>query len=158
MKIIYHCFGGSHSSVICAALHLGMLSKNQKPSLEELLKLPYFDKTGAYDFGNFRFMGIDELGNEIYVLGKKSLADNYTILLTSIADILGVKDQIIALDTNSRVNWIMKIGGFLSRRLGFVCIGRFLLTIGINQVFTELVFLVEKNKRQIIMRQNEGAN
>lgn len=152
MKVIYHCFGGSHSSVICAALHLGMLDKKRIPSLAELLALPYFDKTGADDFGNFRFMGIDEMGNEIYVLGKKSLADRYTLLIMNIADILGVKNEIIALDTNCKVNWIMKIGGFLSRRLMLVSLGRFLLGLGLKKAFPELVLLVEKNLEEIAER------
>lgn len=158
MKVIYHCFGGSHSSVICAALHLGILDKGRVPSLEELLRLPYFDKTGAYDFGNFRFMGIDKMGNEIYVLGKKSLADRYTLLITGIADILGVKNEIMALDTNCKVNWIMKIGGFLSRRVGLVSLGRFLLGIGIKKAFPELVLLVEKTEKEIAKAEKEGAN
>lgn len=126
--------------------------------MDELLRLPYFDKTGAYDFGNFRFMGIDEMRNEIYVLGKKSLADRYTLLIMSIADILGVKHEIIALDTNCKVNLIMKIGGFLSRRLNLVSLGRFLLGIGLKRAFPELVLLVEKTKKQIAKGAKEGAN
>ena len=44
MKIIYHCYGGSHSSVIAAALHLGLLAKDRIPNETELMAIPYFDK------------------------------------------------------------------------------------------------------------------
>ncbi|HEX3010797.1 MAG TPA: DUF3189 family protein, partial [Syntrophomonadaceae bacterium] len=39
MKIIYHCFGGSHSSVTAAAIHLGLIEKHRPPSMEELMSL-----------------------------------------------------------------------------------------------------------------------
>ena len=45
MKIIYHCFGGSHSSVSAAALHLGLLDRQRTPTEEELVRIPYYDKT-----------------------------------------------------------------------------------------------------------------
>jgi hypothetical protein len=31
MKIIYHCYGGTHSSVIAAAIHLGLLPEDRVP-------------------------------------------------------------------------------------------------------------------------------
>jgi len=37
MKIIYHCFGGSHSSVLAAALHLGIIDKNKVPGMSEVV-------------------------------------------------------------------------------------------------------------------------
>jgi hypothetical protein len=71
MKIIYHCFGGSHSSVTAAALHLGMLDKTRIPTREQLMDVPYYDKTSDEDFGSIRYMGTDEFGHDVYVLGKK---------------------------------------------------------------------------------------
>ena len=73
LKIIYHCYGGSHSSVIAAALHLKWIDKDRLPSEEEMMAIPYYDKTDNGDFGSILFIGIDESGNEIYVLGKKGM-------------------------------------------------------------------------------------
>lgn len=143
MKIIYHCFGGSHSSVTAAALHLGLIEKNRLPTMDEMMALPYFDKTNDSDFGSIRFMGIDEYGNEIYVLGKKSLGDRFSNVLTGIAELLGAKDEIMPVNCMTRVNWAMKLGGFASRRIGLVSLGRPVLGQGTRKAFLNLVNLVE---------------
>lgn len=143
MKVIYHCYGGAHSSVIAAALHLKLIEKHRLPSIEEMMAIPYYDKTDNGDFGSIRFMGIDESGNEVYVLGKKSMGDKYTQILVGVAEILGVGDQIIATDCLNRVNMSMKLGGFLSRRVGLVFPGRPVLSRGTRKAFMTLVNLVE---------------
>lgn len=143
MKVIYHCYGGAHSSVIAAALHLKLIEKHRLPSIEEMMAIPYYDKTDNGDFGSIRFMGIDESGNEVYVLGKKSMGDRYTQILVGVAEILGVGDQIIATDCLNRVNMSMKLGGFLSRRVGLVFPGRPVLLRGTRKAFMTLVNLVE---------------
>lgn len=143
MIIIYHCYGGSHSSVIAAALHLGWLSKTQKPSFEDMLALPYFDKTTDDDFGTIHYMGVDEYGNEVYVLGKKSMGDRCTKIMNGIAHIMGKEKELLAVNCMTRVNWMMKIGGFASRRMGMVRMGRPVLNMGTQTAFTDLVNLVE---------------
>jgi xylulokinase len=47
MKIIYHCYGGSHSSVLAAAIHTGRLNPERLPTGEELMALPYFTQSGT---------------------------------------------------------------------------------------------------------------
>jgi hypothetical protein len=143
VKIIYHCFGGAHSSVLAAALHLGLIDKKKSPSMEELLALPYFDKTCDEDFGSIRFMGIDESGNEVYILGKKNMGKRYSNILLGIAEILGAKNELIAVDCMSRVNLNMKLGGFTSRRMGMVKLGRPVLGWGTRATFKALVNLAE---------------
>lgn len=143
MKIIYHCFGGSHSSVLAASLHLGLIEKNHLPTMDEMMALPYFDKTTNDDFGSIRFMGIDEYKNEVYVLGKKSMGDRYSNILTGIAEILGSKEQLITVNCMNQVNWSMKLGGFTSRRMGLISLGRPVLGRGTRDAFLNLVNLVE---------------
>jgi len=143
LKIIYHCFGGSHSSVLAAALHLGLISKDKLPTASELLALPYFDKTTNEDFGSIRLVGVDEYDNQIYVLGKKSMGNRYARMLEGVAEILGARDQLLAVNCMSRVNWFMKLGGFTSRRLGAATLGRPVLEKGTVDAFFKLVNLVE---------------
>jgi len=152
MVIIYHCFGGSHSSVTAAALHLELIDKKKLPDIKELLLLPYFDKTTDDDFGNIRFMGVDEFNNKIYVLGRKCMMDRFTGILTGLADILGKKDQLMVVNCMTPVNWKMKIGGFVSRRMGLVSVGRPILEIGTKHAFMELVHLVDVTKESIIKK------
>ncbi|MDD3852322.1 MAG: DUF3189 family protein [Syntrophomonadaceae bacterium] len=143
MIIIYHCFGGSHSSVTAAALHLGLLEKNRIPSAEELMAIPYYDKTVNGDFGHIRFMGVDEYNNRIYVLGKKALGDRCNNILVGISRILGASEKVIPVNTMTSVNWFMKLGGFGSRRLGIVWPGRNMVSYGTQKAFFDLVNLVE---------------
>lgn len=152
MNIIYHCFGGAHSSVTAAALHLGLLPKDRLPTLQELMAIPYFDNTDNSNFGSIRFMGLDEYKNAIYVLGKKSLGDRYTNIIHGIAEIMGVRHQVLAVNTMPHVNWVMKIGGFISRRVGMVFIGRPLVGLGTRKVYWALVNLVEITRLQALDR------
>lgn len=155
MIIIYHCFGGSHSSVTAAALHLGLIDRHRPPSDEELMSLPYFDKTTNNDFGSIRFMGVDEYGNQVYVMGKKSLGDRFTNMLMGIADILGKSNQVMAINTMDRVNISMKLGGFTSRRIGLPALGRPVVTRGTRSAFFQLVNLVEITRLKV-MRKVQG--
>jgi hypothetical protein len=143
MKVIYHCYGGSHSSVMAAALHLGLLAKDRLPTAEELIALPYYDKTTNADFGSVRFMGIDEYKNEVFVLGKKNMGDRYSNLLMGIAKILGAEEHLLVVNCMNRVNLAMKLGGFSSRKMGVVSLGRPVLVHGSRKAFLELVNLVE---------------
>jgi len=143
MKIIYHCFGGSHSSVTAAALHLGLLNKDSLPTWEDLIMLPYYDKTSDADFGSIRYMGTDEFGHEVYVLGKKSLGDRYSSILMGVAQLLQRQDQLLLVNCTGVLNWSMKLGGFTSRRMRLVSIGRPVVSWGTQQAFRQLVNLVE---------------
>lgn len=142
MKIIYHCFGGSHSSVTAASLHLGLLAKDRLPSAEELMALPYYDKTNNQDFGAIHYMGRDEQGNDIYVLGKKSLGNRFSNVLMGVAELLG-KEEILAINVMDRVNISMKLGGFTSRRLHIPFLGRPVVIWGTRQAFKSMISLIE---------------
>ncbi|HHW60786.1 MAG TPA: DUF3189 family protein [Syntrophomonadaceae bacterium] len=144
MVIIYHCFGGSHSSVTAAAIHLGMLRKDRIPSARELNELPYYDKTSEADFGTIRYMGKDEWDNDVYILGKKSMGDRYNAILTGVAALLGQSTAILPVNCMSHVNWSMKIGGFISRRLQIEFLGRPIVIWGTQKAFYHLVKLVEE--------------
>ncbi|QGT99837.1 hypothetical protein SYNTR_1244 [Candidatus Syntrophocurvum alkaliphilum] len=152
MKIIYHCFGGAHSSVVAASIHLGLLQKHRPPTAEELMSIPYYDKTNNNHFGTIRFMGIDEYGNDIYVLGKKSLGDRFSNILMGIAEILGVKNNILTINTMNNINVIMKIGGFMSRRLGWVSIGRPIVIKGTQSSFFDIVRVVDQIKLKVMTK------
>ncbi len=157
MNIIYHCFGGSHSSVTAAALHLGLLPRDRRPTLEELMAIPYFDNTDNSNFGSIRFMGVDEYENVVYILGKKSLGNRYSNVLHGTAETLGVGDQILAVNTMPNVNWFMKIGGFISRRIGIVILGRPLVGIGTQQAYFALASLVDATRLQCMDRRQVRA-
>ncbi|HPF20247.1 MAG TPA: DUF3189 family protein [Syntrophomonas sp.] len=150
MKIIYHCFGGSHSSVTAAALHLGLLSRERLPTAAELMALPYYDKTSNGDFGSIHYMGSDEDGNEVYILGKKSLGNRFGCLLRGVAEILGKDNQLLVVNVMDRVNASMKLGGFTSRRIGIPALGRPVVIQGTQQAFEAMCNLVETVKISVL--------
>ena len=158
MKIIYHCFGGSHSSVTAAALHLGLLNKYSLPTGEDLMKLPYYDKTSDADFGSIRYMGTDEFDHEVYVLGKKSLGDRYSSILMGVAQLLHKQDQLLLVNCTGVLNWSMKLGGFTSRRMRLVSIGRPVVSWGTQQAYRRLVSLVEVTRLRAAQSHQANIN
>lgn len=151
MKIVYHCYGGSHSSVTAAAIHLGYLTADRKPTPGALMMVPFFDKQTDKDHGKFKLMGKDEMGNQIYICGCRSLGTKMEKALHGIAKITDIPmDDVIFVDTLKGVNSLMRIGGFLSRKLRLVGLGRPIVLRGTVNAFNNFVKIVEevKNKMQ----------
>lgn len=137
-----------------AALHLGLLNRNIIPTADDLIKIPFYDKTNDSDFGSIRFMGTDEFGHDIYVMGKKSFSSRYVSVLLGVAEILGSRDKLIMVNCMDRVNWSMKIGGFTSRRLGWAMLGRPIVSWGTRKAFTQLMNLVEITRLKALRSNN----
>lgn len=149
-KIIYHCYGGAHSSVVAAAIHLGKLDAKRIPKAEELLALTLFDRQTQDGHGQLHFFGFDEGNNEVYSVGCRNVGGVMEIFLTEIAQILGFTGDLFFVDTLHCVGWLMRIGGYISRRLGLVSLGRPLVVEGTRAVYPQLVDLVQKVKARVL--------
>jgi hypothetical protein len=148
MKIIYHCYGGTHSSVMAASLHLGILDSEKSPSKEELLACPYFDEVKSKDSGKINFVGRDENNNEVYVMGCKGAGKIIETFAEDLMRIMGNNhEELVMADTKPCLNILMKLGGLLSRRLYLLGIGRFFLYLGSKIAFKKIRSLVEEVKR-----------
>lgn len=151
MKIIYHCFGGSHSSVTAAALHLGLIPETRLPSPQELKNIPYFDQQLAEDHGDFKYMGEDKEGNQVYIIGKRNLGSMFEPLIRGLARIFSIpQDEMLVVDTLPCVNWIMVLGGILSRKLGVVSVGRPIVIYGTSQAHGNFIKLVDQVKTTVM--------
>ncbi|NLV15929.1 MAG: DUF3189 family protein [Syntrophomonadaceae bacterium] len=139
MKVIYHCFGGSHSSVTAAAIHLGILPPHSVPDTHQLLSLPYYDKTPGNEYGKIRFVGVSSDGHQVYVLGKENLGDRMNEIFYEIGRLLDLDNEFVAVNTMPSVNIFMMLGGYLSRRLGLARLGRPILVFGTRLAFPRLV-------------------
>lgn len=147
MHIIYHCYGGAHSSVTAASIHLGFIAEEGIPGNEELMTLPYYDQPTKKDHGLLRFLGIDKAGNRVYIIGRRNLRKCFPQLFQSLAGLLNVSaEELIIIDTVPYVNLLMMLGGFTSRRLGWVDLGRPLVLRGTKKAFPDFVKLVRKTK------------
>lgn len=147
MKIIYHCYGGAHSSVTAASIHLELLSTSRGPSLQDIQNMPYFDQQKNNDHGKLRLMGNDQYGNQIFIIGRRNSAIFLENIYQGMAEIFGMPDnEILMVNVMPYVNWRMVLGGFLSRRLGLINIGRPIVSIGTRDAFFKLLSLVQKVK------------
>ncbi|NLN22242.1 MAG: DUF3189 family protein [Syntrophomonadaceae bacterium] len=148
-KIIYHCYGGSHSSVITAGIYLGILPKNRVASKAELLDVPHFDQKETVIHGRLRFIGRDIKGNEVLVLGKRMAGPDITVFLHNISELFSCREEIEAVDTTFPINPLMVIGGFLSRGLNLVTLGRPLVILGTQIAYPYLVQIAEDAQNRI---------
>ncbi|SNS23992.1 Protein of unknown function [Anaerovirgula multivorans] len=149
MKIVYSCFGGAHSSVVTAAIHMGYLPMNRLPSKEEILAVPNYDKAQNHEIGMPHHMGVDARNHMIYIMGMGHSRGYYTKMLYEFYNeiIPNKKKDIVIIDVTSLLNNRTRLGGFMSRRLNIVGIGRPLTVYGIQKnyrYFTELVRTVKE--------------
>jgi len=131
MKVIYHCYGRAHSSVVAAHLHLGNLPMEGPVNKRQVAGLPEFDRADASQWGIPHFMGADERGNEVYILGLANQTPAALRAITTMAWHLGKADGIFLRNTLPAVGLLTKTGGFISKGLGFTTLGRPVVALGI---------------------------
>ena len=145
MKIIYHCYGGAHSSVTAANIHLGNLPRDRVPRYEELTGQYLFDRHKVKDTGKMIFMGRDHFGNDIYVVGRRSRPNLLCNVISGLSEIFLIdKKSYMLVDVSPCVNFTMKVGGVLSRRMGLITPGRPIVTWGTRRNYKKLLAEVEK--------------
>lgn len=148
MRVVYHDYGGSHSTATAVAVHLGILPPDKIPSAEDLVKkVPLFDNLTAPDHGKLFYMGEDSTGNSIYLLPRRNQAHLVINAIKSTAVCLGKDlENWMFVDTIPTVNLWMRIGGYLSRRQGLVWLGRPIVIFGTRRAFPAISRLVQKTK------------
>lgn len=149
MKIIYHCYGGTHSSVTAAAAHLGMLPQNRLPSCRELLATPFFDQRESQDHGAITMMGVDDYGHEIYFVGQRGSPQLLENIVCGLAHHFDIPDRDYKLvNVLGNVNVSMRIGGMLSRGFNWINVGRPLVTWGTARAYHRILKLVRLVRSQ----------
>jgi hypothetical protein len=149
-KIIYHCYGGAHSSVVAAAIHLGQLRTDTLPGDAELMRLTLFDRQTKDGHGLLHFFGFDEQGKQVYCLGCRNAGTTVEQVLLQVAEMLGLREDLFLVDTLQCVTVKMRIGGYFSRRWQLVRLGRPLVLAGTREAFPALVSLVQKVKEEVL--------
>lgn len=152
MKIIYSCYGGAHTSIVAAAIHIGLLPLDTIPSVEKVAAIPYYDMTESKDIGRPIFMGLDEDQNEIYVMGMGSYRKESAELVYQFANEVygGCNGRVLIVNSIALINLPIRIGGFLSRKLKLVSIGKPITIYGIQAKYESFVKLVNNVKETIL--------
>lgn len=149
MKIVYYCYGGTHSSIIAAAIHTGQLS-TEYPSKKEINNLPLYDKINQKELGQLFFYGADECGNLVYVLGLGAKRKAMKEFLLDYLRLCNINTkEVILVASLPYVSFFTKLGGILSRKLGLVRLGRTLVTYTLQKSYPKYTALVNQVKAQL---------
>lgn len=144
MIVIFQCFGGTHTSVAAASIYLGRLPRTRLPRLEELMALPYFDRAGSAEVGILNYAGLDPQGNPVFILGSGRWGAEIRGLTASFLKLIGPdRPRVAVIDCLPEVSLPVRVGGYISRRLGLAAIGRPLVSRGILWSYSRLLKLVE---------------
>ena len=150
MNIIYNCYGGTHSSILTSAVHLGYLPSDIIPSKKEILNTKYFNKLQYKDMGKLMFHGVDVEGNKVYTVGRgtsKALIPSMINLTLEMHKLYNVNEGFAYINTSGTVPIAMTLGGFFSRGLKVDFIGVPLLAIGARGSYQKVVKLAQKTKQ-----------
>jgi hypothetical protein len=150
MIIIYNCYGGTHSSILTSAVHLGLLPSNSIPSKQEILNTEYFNRLRYKDMGRLIFHGVDEAGNKVYTIGRgtsRALVPAMRNLTMEMHKLYNVNEGFAYVNTSGTVPITMTLGGFFSRGLKINAIGVPLLAIGAQHNYKKIVDLAQKTKQ-----------
>lgn len=160
MMVIYHDIGGTHSSAVAANIHVNKLPRDSVQSRDILLSIPTFDRIEKKDWGRLIFMGEDEFGSGVYTMCRQFAP---MIVLPAITDLYNIlngttgNEGLYLVNTSPTVNSWMAIGGFLSRRMKFVSIGRPIAAYGTMKAYKNISDLVRRVKEQIKEDINNGV-
>ena len=132
----------------CRRHSLGILPADRLPTRQEFCNCPsLIVTTSRVPFTTWAKMK----GHEVYVLGRGrggKIAETTLINGYNLAG--GQADrELVIVDTLKCVNLIMRIGGYLSRRLRLVFLGRPLVLVGTQRAFRCLVAVVEAVKAEV---------
>jgi hypothetical protein len=151
VKIVYHCYGSAHSSIVAAAIHLGHLPADRIPEENEIIALQDFDVSRNDSLGHLYFKGKDDQGNEIYTIGMGSepaLVKRTLHFMIEQSHRVDAEGFFFA-EALPHINRLAKVGGALSRRYGCVKFGRFLAAKGVCQSYEKLTIFVDQTKREV---------
>jgi len=89
MKVFYLCRTGHHTSIIAAALHLGMISLESGDN--KLYDLKGFDDIEFKDIGKPFFVGTDSFNTEIYTVGVWNDSQIMSRAINDLVSLIGLR-------------------------------------------------------------------
>lgn len=148
--VVYYCHGGAHSSVTAAAIHLKALPSDRRPTPNEVAGIPYFDRTTTREIGTLFFCGTDEGGRRIYITGMIRGAEIVRKSIRSLLDVLGIpQERLTFVNCLPLIHVWTRVGGFLSRQLGMVSLGRPITIQGILANYARFVATVKETRARL---------
>ena len=125
-SIFYTCYAGTHTSIFASALHVGNVIANEalRNGPAALSSIPFFDTRTAADIGVPAFIGIDVNGTSVYAMGTGWLGFSLERCLCDLIELSNPRARACLCNVRGALDFRARVGGFLSRRLNFVTLGR----------------------------------
>ena len=155
MKIIYYDSTGQYLAVIAAAFHLNMVSvdnkveDNQLPKRDTLEKLPYFGNQEQVKLGQIIFVGTDQLGNDIYILGSDKVGDVIERVAEGLSRIFQLEAENLFIDLTDYEDRRLKWGLKLKRIFPSLSVANRLINHSLRDSFPELLDKVNEIKKSL---------
>lgn len=112
---------------------------------QEILAAPRFDMSTNADIGRLIYMGQDTLGYEVYILGLGAGHRHIKYAVDAALRLAGVpKSEYRLVNCLPCVNLATRLGGFTSRSLGIVKLGRPLVAWGVARSYRNYLHIVQK--------------
>ncbi|KAB3538559.1 DUF3189 family protein [Alkaliphilus pronyensis] len=148
MKIIYSCYGGAHTSIVAASIHLNLLPTDRVPFIKEIMSIPYYDYITNSSIGIPLYMGRDNQSNDIYVLGMGACRTQLTELIYNYALYCNIhsKKHLHVVNSIALINLPVRVGGFMSKKLKLMYIGKPITAYGIRKDYRLYAELVQNVK------------
>ncbi|MDN5331616.1 MAG: hypothetical protein PWP45_841 [Tepidanaerobacteraceae bacterium] len=143
-NVIYSCYFGSYLAAVAASLHLGIIEEFDST---KIVNLPYFGKLEQNQWGKVYYVGDDESGRKIYIMGSKKAGRVVEKALKGIAKIYNIEEtSVVFVDLLPYGNVFYTLGCFMLQRLNLKGLGTFSLMMGIRKSFGKMRDLVENIK------------
>lgn len=140
MIYVYHCYRGAHMSVAAAALHLGLIHPDS--SIEDILKLTWFDRLSIRELGVPVLAGTDSSGNQVYFLGLGRSGKVFEKFMESLVHNFDLRFSYKAINCLKCIAPITRLGGFLTRFPWLRPFGRHLAAWGVKTRLKQLEQIV----------------
>ena len=119
---------------------------DRPPRCRDFYRLvPYYDRITRGEHGKLIKIGTDVNGHEVFILGRRNASQPVINIIKEFSRLSGVDPEVYYfVDVVQLGNPFMVVGGFFSRGLGFVKLGRPLVSFGTRRAFQVLARLVRR--------------
>ena len=115
------------------------------------MQLEDFDQARNDSLGHIFYKGKDEHNHEVYTMGMGPESAYVKRAMESMIKLYpeNTHERIVFVHALPQINRMAKVGGALSRRYGWVSIGRVIAAKGICQTYPDLVRFVRETKKKL---------
>lgn len=132
-RVLYSCYAGTHSSVLAASLHLGLLDCQRR-----VCDLPFFDRRVSAEIGVPALVGVDQHGSEVYAMGTGWLSARLEKPLCDLIEVASPGARACVCSVRGFLDLTARVGGFVSRRCHMVWPGRELIAASLARKIPDM--------------------